>query len=66
VNPSSLKPTISKGNFFLLTANNQDACAYETGKSVQITYLISKHKERYITAGDKIILPLYQGDHTGS
>ena len=28
--------------------------------------LISKHKERNITAGDKIVLPFYREDYTGS
>jgi len=46
VNPVLLSPAISKGIFFFsLSADNQDACTYETGRSVQITYLLSKHKD---------------------
>jgi len=45
VNPVLLSPQFRRA--LLLTADNQDACAHDTGRSVQITYLISKHKEIY-------------------
>jgi hypothetical protein len=43
VNPVLLSPEFKRA--FLLTADNQDACIYETGRFVQITYLIPKQRD---------------------